>query len=229
MQRPTRTKLVPLLMLGGLLGLGLAACGDDSGEVRDVASLGTDAAGADEAGDGTGDATDDGAETDASDGDVSEADMQDAQVRFSRCMREHGIDIPDPGADGGVMIQIDENTDPSEIQAAEEACRPILEEVIGSFAPPSPEEMEQMREQMLEFTRCMREHGIDMPDPEFGENGTFTVGAGPAEAGPPMNDDDFAAATEACDFGPGGGGFSVNGGGPRAGIAVNGGGPAEGD
>ena len=34
-----------------------------------------------------------------------------------------------------------------------------------------------MREQMLEFTECMREQGIDMPDPVFDDEGGFSVRA----------------------------------------------------
>ncbi|HEX4980283.1 MAG TPA: hypothetical protein VFV63_01215 [Ilumatobacteraceae bacterium] len=228
MQRTTRTtRLVRLLPLSLplLVAAALFGCGGDDGALRDVASLGTTV---DDTADDTGDTTGDGDDTtddtvgddaDVSGGDTSddapdEAEVQDAQVRFTRCMREHGVDMPDPTGDGGVMIQIDEGTDQSEIQEAEEACRPILEEIIGSFEPPSAEETEQMREQMLEFTRCMREHGIDMPDPEFGENGTFTVGAGPGaapgdDAGSGPDQDEFEAAAEACGFGPGGEGGAV--------------------
>src|SRR5262245_16207958 len=34
---------------------------------------------------------------------------------------------------------------------------------------PSAEESQQA---MLDFAKCMREHGVDMPDPEFQGNGT---------------------------------------------------------
>jgi hypothetical protein len=69
-------------------------------------------------------------------------EILDRMVEFAGCMREHGIDMPDPQADGGIMIQRNDNgtvtngdnqIDPSspEFQAAEEACRPIL----GDFGP----------------------------------------------------------------------------------------------
>ena len=69
------------------------------------------------------------------------------------------------------------------MEAAEEECRPIIEEVVGTFEPPSEEEQARMREQALEFSKCMREHGIDMPDPQFGENGEVT-GSTPAVGRP---------------------------------------------
>ena len=34
-----------------------------------------------------------------------------------------------------------------------------------------------MREQLLEFTECMREHGIDMPDPVFSDGGRVEIEA----------------------------------------------------
>ncbi len=138
-----------------------------------------------------------------SDSNSDDPAVQDAQVRYSRCMREHGIDMPDPGADGQTRIEID---DPDAWEEAEEECRPIIEEVVGTFEPPSEEEQARMREEALEFSKCMREHGIDMPDPQFGENGEVTISVGSeGESGVPApDDDDFQAAAEECG-GPGGG------------------------
>ena len=57
----------------------------------------------------------------------------------------------------------------------------------------------------LQFAQCMREHGIDMPDPQFGENGEVTVSAGGEEGGGPgPMDDDFQAAVEECGGSDGG-------------------------
>src|SRR4030095_1995570 len=50
---------------------------------------------------------------------------RDAMVAFARCMREHGIDMPDPTGDGLVMRKDDDRgPDPSseQFQAAEKAC-----------------------------------------------------------------------------------------------------------
>ena len=121
-------------------------------------------------------------------------------------MREHGIDMPDPGADGQTRIEID---DPDAWEEAEKECRPIIEEVVGTFEPPSEEEQARMREQALEFSKCMREHGVDMPDPQFSEDGgmTINVEAEDGEAPPTPDDEDFQAAAEECG-GPGGGIFT---------------------
>ena len=48
-----------------------------------------------------------------------------------------------------------------------------------------------MREELLEFTECMRDHGIDMPDPVFGDDGRVTMEATPGErVGPGAEDED---------------------------------------
>ena len=50
----------------------------------------------------------------------------------------------------------------------------MLENARGAMEI-DPEQEAEMREQMLEFTECMREQGIDMPDPVFGDDGGFSV------------------------------------------------------
>jgi hypothetical protein len=150
-------------------------------------------------------------------------------------MRDHGIDMPDPQIQdgGGVVVagpaiaveagagggQLPSEEDMAEMEEAQEACEPIMEEVEGAMEPPDPEQLQEMQDQALAFAQCMRENGIDMPDPEFGEGGrmTQTIG-GPDGPGFDPSDEDFQEAAEACE-GEGGFGISV-GGGPGAGISV---------
>jgi hypothetical protein len=143
----------------------------------------------------------------------SAADREEALLDFAECMREHGIDMPDPqisqDGGGGILIQQEEGSgmDPEseEFQAAEEACEPILEDAAGDIQL-DPEQEAEMREQLLEFAQCMRDHGIDMPDPVFGEDGRVEIQAnGPGADGDPREDEDFQAAQEECGqggFGP---------------------------
>jgi hypothetical protein len=128
-------------------------------------------------------------------------DPEEAQLAFAQCMREHGIDVPDPGTGGGLQITGGaENQD--EMDAAMEACEPLLENARDAIEQ-DPEREAEMREQMLEFTECMRDHGIDMPDPQFDEDGGFSVQAQAGEqGGDPRTDDEFEAAAEECG-GPG--------------------------
>jgi hypothetical protein len=84
------------------------------------------------------------------------------QVKFAECMREHGIDMPDPDPDaGGFGIAIPEGTSKEEADAAIEACEEFMPGG-GEPVQASPEQLEAMRE----FAKCMRENGIEnFPDP----------------------------------------------------------------
>jgi len=205
-----RTRLLPVA-LAAALSLALAACGSSSGSVDGVASLGTDPPDASAPSDSADNAgSDDGTDDDSGgdDATTTSLDPEDAALEFARCMREHGIDLPDPqvaegpgGQGGGVMIQIDGEFDQEEMQAAQEACQPIMDDAFGSFEELDPEEVERMQEQMIEFAECMREHGVDFPDPVFDENGGMTVQVGGDDASGPPSDadlDKMQDAQEAC-------------------------------
>jgi hypothetical protein len=64
---------------------------------------------------------------------------------------------------------------------------------------------EEVRQAELKFASCMREQGIDMPDPVFDDEGGFSVRAEAGErvGSSPRDDEDFQAAAEECG-GPGG-------------------------
>jgi hypothetical protein len=144
-------------------------------------------------------------------------------------MRDNGIDMPDPevvddggggqvgmafkvGGDGGSI-------DKEEFRAADAACRHHLADVIDdkSTGGLSPED----EDRLLQFARCMREHGIDMPDPQSGGMIVNEEGGDGSKIDP--NDPDFQAAQEAC------GGLlpgKIQVGGPGSGTAPGGGGVA---
>jgi hypothetical protein len=200
----------------------LAACGSAAANDREVASLST-AAAADATpvtGDTAGDAT----------GTTAVVDPTEAPLKFAQCMREHGVDMPDPtvGDNGQVSVQIGgppggandpgQAPDPKELDAANKACQHYLEDASKSFDPPSAEDQKKMQDSALAFAKCMRDHGIDMPDPQFSDGGGFSVsvGGGPSGSAPtnngPLIDFDsaeFKAANEACG-GPDGGGFVIS-------------------
>ena len=92
------------------------------------------------------------------------------------------------------------------MEAANKDCQHFMEDAAGSFDPPSAEEQEKMKEQALEFAKCMREHGIDMPDPTFGEGGGMTVNLGgpDSDSGIDPTSQEFQDAQTAC---AGDGGF----------------------
>jgi hypothetical protein len=162
----------------------LVACGGDGDDdTDDVASLGTD------------DAT---TETSVASDEPSK-DPEEAMLEFTECMRDHGVDMPDPqiAGDGGErMITMEGNAmDTENFEEAQEACEPLMAAAVGEIER-DPEREAEMREQMLEYAQCMRDHGIDMPDPTFNDNGGVQIGVG--GDGAEIDDDEFVAANEAC-------------------------------
>jgi hypothetical protein len=132
----------------------------------------------------------------------AEQDPQEAALKWARCMREHGVDVPDPEVDedGGLTVRagagsgrrVDRGGE--KFREAMQACgRPL-----GNARPQLTEEQrEQLQETMLRFAQCMREEGIDMPDPDFsGGGGLFRMGAPGSGIDP--DDPDFRAAQQAC-------------------------------
>ncbi|MET1075129.1 MAG: hypothetical protein ABWY11_20960 [Umezawaea sp.] len=85
------------------------------------------------------------------------------QLAFSGCMREHGVNMPDPNGDGG--IQIDAGGDMAAFESASTACR----EQLGTPPPRKDSGKGKTDEELLadhlKIAKCLREHGVDVPDP----------------------------------------------------------------
>jgi hypothetical protein len=116
-------------------------------------------------------------------GKPTKAEKEEAGRKFAQCMREHGIDMPDPQFDenggpvvfGGPAQDGDRGQPAPDQQAFEQAnkdCQHFMKDVVnGSGRKPDPEEQKKMQKQALAFAKCMREHGVDMPDPKFEDGG----------------------------------------------------------
>ena len=160
-----------------VLVLALASCGGEGSDPQ-VASLGgTTATEEDEA------------------ASSEEPDPEEALLAYARCMREHGVDVPDPQVDGegrATFRLVRPRGNEQKFREAQEACGKHLENARPRNL--SPEQEQEMREAMLAFARCMREHGVDIPDPQFGEGG----GAGLRLRNVNPNDRKFREAEEAC-------------------------------
>ncbi len=122
----------------------------------------------------------------------------DAMVAFAKCMREHGVDMPDPvvSADGGMSVTIGatagKSIDATKMQAANEACKDLMPgPKDGGPAQMTPEQQDAM----LAYAKCMRDHGVDMADPDFGTGGTAIAIDGNGVA---FDSPTFKAAEEAC-------------------------------
>ena len=128
-----------------------------------------------------------------------DAASKKAMLQFAQCMRDHGVNMPDPTFDsnggGQVVMRGDKNADPEKMQTAEKACQKYQDQV----KPPSvsPDQEKKMKEAALKNAQCMRDHGIDFTDPQFGEGGRMTQKIGPGSGIDP-NSQKFKDAMKAC-------------------------------
>ena len=199
--------LVALLLVVAAVASGCGSTSSDDG----VAALDDAAATTSESDDGT-----------ESESDDEEQDPQEAALEWAKCMRENGIDVPDPEVDENGRVRVTVQARRAAEGVRDDAFEKAQEECgtpFGGDGPPqlSEAEREQMQETMLEFAACMREHGVDMPDPDFSGGGgrmLFRQGAG----GVDPDSTTFQKAQKACQeiledaFGKGGPGFRVGGG-----------------
>lgn len=119
--------------------------------------------------------------------------FQEYALKQAECMRRHGIDMPDPEPDGGLLMD-NRDVNPEEFERAQGACQKELGK------PPIPElseeEQREFREAALKFSRCMRAQGIDMSDPKFGVNGEVRIQVTGGDD--PEDDPAFKAAEAKC-------------------------------
>jgi len=167
-----------LLVVLVFLAAPVAACGKSGG-----GSDGDGVATVDGVSNDSGSSDDDTGSGRGSDGPPSNEEFQDAALEYAQCMRDHGIDMPDPefSGEGGVQMSMPEGADHDEVEAADEECHPIMEEAVPEGEAMDPEQQAEMQDQLLEVAQCMREQGYDMPDPEVDDSGRVTFGAGPGE------------------------------------------------
>ncbi len=141
----TRSAATPLLVLLMLLSLGAAA----HAQVATLRTPDPQAA--------------------ASEAPADEVDGEEAILGFVACLRDNGLDLPDPQfgpegvrfADPSVMASIDFRS--PEFLDAMEACGDLLAALQPEI---DPAQQAEQTEQLLSFAECMRGEGIDFPDPD---------------------------------------------------------------
>jgi hypothetical protein len=106
----------------------------------------------------------------------------DRMRQFAQCMREHGIDVGDPsGNQGRVELRA---VDKSRANAALRACQSLLPG--GSLSGPLTQEQS---DQMRHFTQCLRDHGLDVADPDPNGGGILiSPGPGVSRTDPRVQD-----------------------------------------
>lgn len=161
-----------LAVLAGLFAL-VTACGNGGDDgTDDVASI----------------SEPNTASSDAPKGD-DEPDI-DQMRAYAKCMREHGVDMKDPEADGGgigIAVPAEGSAEMEKVNKADEACKQHLPNG-GEPQKPTAEDLDKARE----MAKCLREHGIDVKEPTADDPG-IAISGGPGDDPEKVN-----KAMEAC-------------------------------
>jgi hypothetical protein len=128
------------------------------------------------------------------DGASSAAGSSNTQwLAYSQCMRTNGLPgFPDPSSSGKPRFPTAQQlgVSGSRFQAAESSCQHLQPGGGG----PTQAQVQQYRDSMLIYARCMRAHGIsNFPDPD--SRGHVNVGPG---TGVDVNTPQFQAAYRVC-------------------------------
>ncbi|MDE0160252.1 MAG: hypothetical protein OXL98_00815 [Acidimicrobiaceae bacterium] len=114
---------------------------------------------------------------------------EESLLAFAECMRENGVDFPDPvveadgtvtfgsrpGSGGGGFAALGEIGRDPDLPAAQDACGGMLEGL--AFGPGQGGfDLIELQDALLEFARCMRDNGVDIGDPDMS---VFAPGADP--------------------------------------------------
>jgi hypothetical protein len=129
--------------------------------------------------------------------------------QFAACMREHGQDVPDRDPNSGnVAITPPAAANRSAWHTAMSACRQFLPGG-GEAAAVNPQELEGLRA----YAVCMREHGVELtdPDPSTGKS-QFGGRLANSTRDQILNDPTYKAADAACKDKLGTGGAPKGGG-----------------
>src|SRR3569833_1298626 len=140
---------------------------------------------------------------------ASKSSDLDSMRKFAQCMRQNGVNMPDPVDAGGRVAMRASNAPGAnaeeKMKAAEAKCR-HFQPNGGKPVKLKPEDQAKMRA----MAKCMREHGVDMPDPD--PDGGIRISKG-KNSTMDLDSPTFKAADKACrQFAPGRSGQQGGGG-----------------
>lgn len=104
------------------------------------------------------------------------ASRDEKLLAFAKCMRTDGgvPDFPDPQTDANGDLQLTPPTggnngnNRTQIRGGFQKCQKYLDGVISA---PSQADQTAIRDAQLEFAKCMRAEGVDVPDPDPSQQG----------------------------------------------------------
>ena len=144
-----------------------------------------------------------------------------ARLAYAKCMRNHGVNVPDPSANGGPAGGgggggggFRALRDSPNFPKASQACASLRAKAFA-FANVSPAQRAQFQQELVKFATCMRRRNIDIPDPSTTGGGGFGIFRQIPSS--ERNSPAFQTALKACSsvlprFGRGGPSGGVSGG-----------------
>jgi hypothetical protein len=163
-------------------------------------------------------------------GSSSSSSRYQARLKFAECMRQHGVNVPDPsasgaigggggpggGPDAGPGEAFKQAQQSPNFQSAIKACASLRAKAF-QFANITAAQRQQFHQDAVKFAECMRSHGIDIPDPTTNGQGGFGIFRD-LKGSVQTNSPAFQSAMQACvsnlPFRPGGGPGGPGGGPP---------------
>jgi hypothetical protein len=136
---------------------------------------------------------------------ASRSSSQELALKWAQCMRSHGINVPDPDANGRITVRATagsgdtgtstqaQGPDDPAFQAAQNACKQYQPAGAQGNGRPSQQQIDAM----TKFAQCMRDHGIPMQDPQVSNGGVRIGSTGGSDTVKP-DSDQFKAAQTAC-------------------------------
>ena len=120
----------------------------------------------------------------AEDADETEPLDEDAQALvFAGCMRDNGVDMPDPGPGQQGLVDAFESVSGSYDRATLQQALAACQDLIPQYAQAHP----QGDDWMLALAECLREQGLDVSDNPFQDAHSGAIDVS-----------EFAAAMEIC-------------------------------
>ncbi|MFW7413927.1 hypothetical protein [Demequina sp. SO4-18] len=116
----------------------------------------------------------------------TEVDQEAQALEFSQCMRDNGVDFPDPTVDADGDVSFEDafgaageggRFEPGDdsFMTAMEACGDLIEGVGfgpgGGGAGGGEFDQTEIQDALFEYTECLRAEGLDVGDIEFGMGG----------------------------------------------------------
>ncbi|MFF2852877.1 hypothetical protein ACFVT5_42310 [Streptomyces sp. NPDC058001] len=115
----------------------------------------------------------------------------DEGLEYRKCLRDNGLDMPEPVDGGAEEPGIPVGGDGNSKATVEKALNACKDKVPAGDT--GSQESQADKDKQLKYRKCMRDHGQDMPEPKEGEAQGLPQPKSDAEA------QEFQKASKACE------------------------------